>query len=74
MTVQDFLTELKTAINCDQDLSPETVLSNIPQWDSLAIICVITMFEEKLQKHISFDQLQDVTTVQSLIDLAGNLQ
>ncbi|MBR2392955.1 MAG: acyl carrier protein [Alphaproteobacteria bacterium] len=71
MTTQELLSELKTAINCEADLTPEMILKDIPQWDSLAIICVITLFEEKLQKHTSFEQLQDVKSVQDLISLAG---
>jgi len=71
MNKAEFIEKLKVAINTDFDLESTTVLADLPEWDSLASVCVITMFEDELHKNLDYATLDKVKTVQDLLDIAG---
>ena len=71
MNKEEFLEKLKIAINTDENLTEKTILESLSEWDSLASVCVITMFEDELHKNLDYATLGKVKTVQDLLDIAG---
>lgn len=71
MNKEEFLEKLKIAINTDENLTEKTILESLSAWDSLASVCVITMFEDELHKNLDYATLDKVKTVQDLLDIAG---
>jgi len=53
------------------NLTPETQLQDLPEWDSLAALGVIVMFDMEYGKSITGDQLQKISTIGDLFVLTG---
>ena len=50
-------------------ITPETVLIDLPEWDSLAALGVIVMFDIEYGKTIIGDDLKQSVTIQDLFNL-----
>lgn len=53
------------------NLTSETQLQDLPEWDSLAALGVIVMFDMEYGKSITGDQLQKTITIGDLYVLTG---
>jgi len=51
------------------ELSPSTVLRNIPGWNSMHILLLVAMIDFRYQVLLSGEQLKTVETVSDLFDL-----
>ena len=71
MTKQEFIEKLKIAINTQNEITPETELNQIDEWDSLGMACTISMFSEEFSKNVDYSQIESVKTVAELLELAG---
>ena len=71
MTKQEFIEKFKTAINTKKDITPETCLNQIEEWDSLGTACTISMFSEECGKNIYYSEIESAKTVSDLMDIAG---
>lgn len=71
MTRQDFLVQLQDMLQSDSALEGDTILSNMEEWDSLAFMVLITFFDKKLGKRITFADLKPCRTVNDVIALSG---
>ncbi len=67
-TIQDFIEQFLVAVDFQAavEVKPETVLTDLPEWDSLAALGVIVMFDSEYQKSITGDHLKRCVTVQEL--------
>lgn len=65
--IADFLTACDFADPVEVDMN--TVLKNLPQWDSLAMLGVIIMFDTGYGKNIGGMQLESAVTVGDLFRL-----
>lgn len=71
MTKEEFLTELQTMIGAAGKITEQTVLSDIPEWDSLAAMSAVSLFEDKLNKEINLAEIEQMSTVSDLVKAAG---
>lgn len=71
MNKNEFLNELKVALNTDRDLLLDMELSALEEWDSLSIVCVITMFSDNFNINLDYDEISKFKTIQDLVDKAG---
>ena len=53
------------------EVSAETVLAELPEWDSLAALGVIVMFDMEYGKTITGNDLKTCKTLQDLFALLG---
>ncbi len=53
------------------EVSMESELRNLPEWDSLAALGVIVMFDMEYQKAITGDDLEKAVSVGDLYNLLG---
>lgn len=71
MNKEEFLKELAAAMTREAPLSENTALADIPEWDSLASMGVVSLFEERLNKEISLQDVEGMETVADLVRAAG---
>ncbi len=71
MNKEEFLNELKIAINRDDELEENMVLNDLPEWDSLSVMCTVTLFADQLNIPMTIDEIKNYKTVKDLIDKAG---
>ena len=72
MTTSEFIEELKEKLELeDIELRPETDLSELEEYDSIAVMAMIALIDELFNKKLKSDQFKSITTVQSLIEMIG---
>lgn len=70
-TVQAFIEQFLLAVDFQDapEVKPETVLVELPEWDSLAALGVIVMFDIEFGKTIIGDDLKQCVTIFDLFKL-----
>ena len=69
MTQAEKIEALEDMFEVDSEvITPETSMDELP-WDSMAMLSLIALVNEKFGKKISASQLKDLTTVKDIIDL-----
>lgn len=72
MRKSEFIDQLKEALELeDRELTAETNLKDLEEFDSLAAMYLIAMVDESFGKELSADEIRSITTVSSLIDIIG---
>ncbi len=74
MKTKDFINELKEALEIedeDQEITLETNLKDLEEYDSLSVLSIIAMIDKNFGKQIPSVNFVKITTVKSLIDLIG---
>ena len=74
MKTEDFINELKEALEIedeDQEITLETNLKELEEYDSLSVLSIIAMIDKNFGKQIPSSGFVKVTTVSSLMDLIG---
>lgn len=71
MKKQDFLNELSEIMQLDTPLTGEENLEDLVEWDSMANLGVMSMFDMEFGITIKTDDLREIETVSELISLAG---
>ena len=71
MTKNEFLNALQDMLQTDAELSEDTALAGLEEWDSLAFMVLIAFFDKNFAKKLTFDNLCACKTPAALIDLAG---
>jgi len=71
--IQAFIENFLLAVDFQEpvNLTPETQLQDLPEWDSLAALGVIVMFDMEYGKSITGDQLEKISTIGDLFVLTG---
>ncbi|KTT22735.1 acyl carrier protein [Pseudacidovorax intermedius] len=72
-TIEQFIDSFQTAVDFQEpvDVTPETELRSLPEWDSLAALGVIVMFDVEYGKTITGDDLKNCVTIADLYKLLG---
>lgn len=69
--IQAFIENFLVAVDFQDpvEVTPETILIELPEWDSLAALGVIVMFDIEYSKTIISDDLKQSVTLQDLFNL-----
>ena len=51
------------------DISPETVLAEIDEWDSVAALSFIAMMDDEFGKEVKGAQIKQFVTIQDALDI-----
>lgn len=72
-TIGDFIEKFTTAVDFQEpvEITADTVFADLAQWDSLAALGVIVMFDMEYGKTISGETLQSCRTITDLFALVG---
>lgn len=68
----DFLKEIIDSIEIEAEISDETVLDDIEEWDSLASVTTLALFKQKLGLNIGAQDVKKCKTVKDLLDLGSS--
>ena len=74
MKTDDFINELKDALEIedeDQEITLETNLKELEEYDSLSVLSIIAMIDKNFGKQIPSLDFIKITTIKSLMDLIG---
>lgn len=74
MKTDDFINELKDALEIEdeyQEITLETNLKDLEEYDSLSVLSIIAMIDKNFSKQIPSLDFIKITTIKSLIDLIG---
>ena len=69
MTQEEKLELLEELFEMDDKLSPDRELNDIEEYDSIAKLAVMVMFEDEFGKKISGDQMRAFLKVKDILDL-----
>lgn len=72
MNAQEFISELKDVLGTSMRIEPETVLSDIPEWDSLAMMSVVTLLASQFGSFVTLADLKECVTVLDIVTKAGD--
>jgi len=74
MKTEDFIRELKEALEIedeDKEITLETNLKELEEYDSLSVLSIIAMTDKNFGKQIPSSDFIKITTIKSLMDLIG---
>ena len=74
MKTDDFINELKEALEIedeDQEITLETNLKELEEYDSLSVLSIIAMIDKYFGKQIPSLDFIKITTIKSLMGLIG---
>jgi acyl carrier protein len=73
ITIDQFIEDFQTAVDFQEpvEVTADTELRSLPEWDSLAALGVIVMFDVEYGKTIVGDDLKKAVTVTDLYKLLG---
>lgn len=72
-TIEQFIEQFLIAVDFQEpvEVTPDTELRALPEWDSLAALGVIVMFDVEYGKTIVGDDIKNCVTVADLHKLLG---
>lgn len=73
MTQEELLNHLADAMQRDEELKAEMPLSEIEEWDSLAIVSMISLYDQLFGLKVTGNTLREAKSVQDLLDLAPQM-
>ncbi|PHX05754.1 hypothetical protein [Vibrio splendidus] len=71
MNKQQFLEELTDIMQLDDTIAEAAVLAELPEWDSMAYLGVISFFDMEFSIDVSVEDLKKIETVEQLIKSYG---
>jgi len=72
MTVEEKIAMLEDMLELDGGiLKPETELSSVDEYDSMAKLSLIVMMDDEFGKKLSGEQIRQFKTVQDILDFMG---
>lgn len=71
--IETFIEKFITAVDFQDPVpvTPESVFADFPEWDSLATLGVIVMFDTEYGKTISGEDLSKISTITELYQLTA---
>lgn len=67
MTDQEFIQNIKEILDCGRDLTADTVLETVDEWDSLAMLSVMAFFKQTFNVSPGFQEMKGAKTIADLI-------
>jgi len=69
--VEDFLKTLKEMMDTDADLTLETKLSEVEEWDSLSLVTFLSFCNARLNRPVEPEEIKSAKTVSDLYEFIG---
>jgi len=64
--VKDFIVKMTDLLDTEVEISSETILSDIAEWDSLSFVAFLAMGNASYNKRISPDDVKSAKTINDL--------
>tara|TARA_B110000503_G_C7052773_1_gene373070 strand:+ start:675 stop:923 length:249 start_codon:yes stop_codon:yes gene_type:complete len=73
ITKDDLISMIANALDADDVITLDSSMDNIPEWDSLGHLSILTSLDEATEgKASSLSELGDSTSVNAIISVLGN--
>jgi hypothetical protein len=70
MTQEKFLARLAEEVQLDRALSADEMLCDIAEWDSLAMLGALSVFDE-IGVNVEIDELENCKSIKDILNKAG---
>lgn len=67
MTTQEKIALIEDVLELPGKLTVDTVLADLPEYDSMAKLSIIVMFDDELGKKLTGEQIRTFKTVQDVL-------
>ncbi len=71
MTKEEFLTEMQDVLQTEEELSFETVLDSLDEWDSLSVMATMAFLEKSFGVKTTMKDYKDMKTIGDIAKKAG---
>ncbi len=71
MNTQEFLTEMQDVLQTEEDLSMDTVLDDLDEWDSLSVMATMAFLEKYFGVKTTMKDYKEMTTIGDIAKKAG---
>lgn len=71
MTNEEFLTEMQDVLQTDEELTFETVLDDLEEWDSLSVMATMAFLEKSFGVKTMMKDYKEMTTIGDIAKKAG---
>ncbi len=71
MNTQEFLTEMQDVLQTEDELSMDTVLEDLDEWDSLSIMATMAFLERNFGIRTSIKDYRELKTIGDIARKAG---
>ena len=72
ITKKELLEEIKLTLQREEEISLDTELEKMDEWDSVAYISIISLYDRLFDFIITIDKLKESKTIDDLIKLVSN--
>lgn len=73
MNREEFLEKMKDLMQTEEDITCETVLENILEWDSLAKMSTLAFLDNDFGVKLTFNDFSEIKTIEDIAKKAGIL-
>lgn len=74
MTSQEFLDMFKELIQTDMNITMDTPLADVEEWDSMAMMAVVAHFDARYGLEIPFEQFNQCITPKDVAKMAPDFE
>lgn len=67
--MEQFLEKMMDILDCEQDVTMETVLADLEEWDSLSLVSFMAMANAAYGKKVIFADVKMAKTIEDLYEL-----
>ena len=71
MTNEEFLTEMQDVLQTEEDLSMDTVLEDLDEWDSLSVMATMAFLEKSFNVKTTMKDYKEMKTIGDIAKKAG---
>ena len=71
MTKDEFLVEMQDVLQTDDALTAETVLGDLAEWDSLAMMATMAFLDKNFGVKVGLKDFKEMSTMSDLMMKAG---
>lgn len=73
MNREGFVSDFREFVGTSADVTPQTAVADIPEWDSLAAMSVVTLLASRHGANLTLAEVQQAKTVGDIMDKAEAL-
>ena len=71
MTRENFLVEMQDILQTEEVLSADTVLTDLAEWDSLAMMAIVAFLDKNFGIDVGLKNFKEINTMADLMTKAG---
>ncbi len=71
MTRENFLVEMQDILQTEEVLSADTVLTDLAEWDSLAMMAIVAFLDKNFGIDVGLKDFKEINTMADLMTKAG---